>query len=70
MIGLFSSIGEHVPIFKREKQMEASSEGYVNRMHYRATCLLILGNKAEHQKLTIFIFFSIHNVESVSPVTD
>jgi len=42
MIGLFSSIGEHVPIFKKEKRHEASCEGWANRLHYRATSLLIM----------------------------
>jgi len=42
MIGMFSSIGEHVPIFKRAKQLEQNAESTVNRMHYRGTCLLIL----------------------------
>jgi hypothetical protein len=31
MIGLFSSIGEHVPIFRKEKVTEASAEGLINR---------------------------------------
>jgi len=42
MIGLFSSIGEHVPIFKRAKQLEPCAEGTINRLHYRGTCFLIL----------------------------
>ena len=31
MIGLFSSIGEHVPIFRKEKLHETDTEGVVNR---------------------------------------
>jgi len=42
MIGLFSSIGEHVPIFKRAKQLDVTAESTINRIHYRGTCLLIL----------------------------
>jgi len=42
MIGLFSSIGEHVPIFKRAKQLDVTAESTVNRIHYRLTCFLIL----------------------------
>jgi len=42
MIGLFSSIGEHVPIFRKEKVTEASAEGLINRFHYRGTATLIL----------------------------
>jgi len=42
MIGLFSSIGEHVPIFKRAKMLDITAESTVNRLHYRHTCFLIL----------------------------
>ena len=57
MIPLFSSIGDHIPIFKREKLLEPLSEGYISRfddvekchnhclcvrLHYRGTCLLIM----------------------------
>jgi len=42
MITLFSSIGDHIPIFKREKLLEPLSEGYISRLHYRGTCLLIM----------------------------
>lgn len=42
MIGLFSSIGEHVPIFRRDKILEADTEGIINRCHFRGTSLLIL----------------------------
>jgi len=42
MIGLFSSIGEHVPIFRKEKITEASAEGTILRFHFRGTAMLIL----------------------------
>ena len=42
MVALFSTLGENIPIFKREKILQAYSEGYINRLHYRATCLLIM----------------------------
>ncbi|XP_023332426.1 innexin inx2 [Eurytemora carolleeae] len=42
MIGLFSSIGEHIPIFRKDKIVEASAEGTINRFHFRGTSLLIL----------------------------
>jgi len=42
MVGLFSSIGEHMPIFREDKQLEACPESWVNRLHYRITCLLLL----------------------------
>ena len=31
MIGLFSSIGEHVPLFKRAKMLDITAESTVNR---------------------------------------
>jgi len=43
MVGLFASIGEHMPIFREDKQLEASPESWVNRLHYRLTCLFLLG---------------------------
>lgn len=42
MVGLFSSIGEHMPLFREDKQLEATPESWVNRLHYRITCLLLL----------------------------
>ena len=42
MVALFSTLGENIPIFKREKILQAYSEGYINRLHYRATCMLIM----------------------------
>ena len=35
MIGLFSSIGEHIPIFRKDKIVEASAEGTINRPRSR-----------------------------------
>jgi hypothetical protein len=31
MIGLFSAIGEHIPIFRENKITEATAEGMINR---------------------------------------
>ena len=31
VLGLFSNIGEHIPIFKREKLLEPNTEGYISR---------------------------------------
>ena len=42
MIGLFSSIGDHIPIFREGKLAEANPEGFVNRFHYRGTCMFML----------------------------
>ena len=42
MIGLFSSIGDHVPIFREEKLVEANPESFVNKLHYRGTCMFLL----------------------------
>ena len=42
MIGMFSSIGDHIPIFKREKLVEANPEGFVNKLHYRGTCMFLM----------------------------
>ena len=42
MVGLFSSIGEHMPMFRKDKQLEACPESWVNRLHYRLTCLFLL----------------------------
>ena len=36
MIGLFSSIGEHIPIFRKDKIVEASAEGTINRSRSRS----------------------------------
>ena len=48
IVGIYASIGEHVPwITKREKYHEPVSESWVNRCHYRATSLLILGRYSE-----------------------
>ena len=43
IVGLYASIGEHIPwITNREKYLEAVSESWVNRCHYRYTSLLVL----------------------------
>jgi len=42
VLGLFSNIGEHIPIFKREKLLEPNTEGYISRAHYRGTTILII----------------------------
>ena len=42
MIGLFSSIGDHIPIFREEKLLEANSESFVNKLHYRLTSMVLL----------------------------
>ena len=42
VIGLFSSIGDHIPIFREDKLVEANPEGFVNRFHYRGTCVFLL----------------------------
>ena len=31
VLGLFTSIGEHIPIFRKEKLEEPNTEGYVSR---------------------------------------
>lgn len=42
IVGLFASIGEHIPILNKEKFGQPNPEGKINAMHYRGTCLLIL----------------------------
>jgi len=42
MVGLFSTIGEHMPIFREDKLVEATPESWVNKLHYRITCMLLL----------------------------
>jgi hypothetical protein len=42
MVALFSSIGEHMPMFREAKQLEATPESWVNRLHFRLTSLLLL----------------------------
>ena len=41
-IGPLSSIGDHIPIFREKKLTEANPEGFVNRLHYRGTCMFLL----------------------------
>ena len=42
IVGLFASIGEHIPILKKEKLGEPDPEGHIKAAHYRGTTLLIL----------------------------
>ena len=42
MIGLFSTVGAHVPFFKKEKMLKVKPESLVSRMSYRATTTIIL----------------------------
>jgi hypothetical protein len=42
LIWLFSSIGDYIPIFREKKLTEANPEGFVNRLHYRGTCMFLL----------------------------
>ncbi|XP_040571919.2 LOW QUALITY PROTEIN: innexin inx2-like [Lepeophtheirus salmonis] len=42
IVGVFATLGEHVPIFRRNKITEPSPEGEINRLHYRATCIIVL----------------------------
>lgn len=42
VVGLFASIGEHIPILKKEKFGLPDPEGIINSFHYRGTSLLIL----------------------------
>ena len=42
VVGLFASIGEHIPILKKEKFGQPDPEGYINALHYRGTTILIM----------------------------
>ena len=42
IVALFASIGEHLPILKKEKYSAPDPEGKINALHYRATVMLIL----------------------------
>ena len=42
MIGLFSTVGAHVPFFKKDKMLKVKPESLVSRMSYRATTTIIL----------------------------
>ena len=42
IVGIFASIGEHIPILKKEKFGEPHPEGEISRFHYRGTSMLIL----------------------------
>lgn len=42
IVGIFASIGEHIPILKKEKFGVPDPEGQISAFHYRGTCLLLL----------------------------
>ena len=42
IVGIFASIGEHIPFTKSEKRGRADSEGSVCSFHYRGTVLLLI----------------------------
>ena len=42
IVGVFASIGEHIPFKKKEKLGEVNSEGVICSFHYRGSVLLIL----------------------------
>lgn len=42
IVGVFASIGEHIPILKREKYTEPNPEGLVSSFHYRGTMMIII----------------------------
>jgi len=42
IVGIFASIGDHIPILNKEKFCQPQPEGLVLRAHYRGTCLMIL----------------------------
>ena len=42
IVGIFASIGEHIPFTKSEKRYRADTEGSVCSFHYRGTVLLLL----------------------------
>ena len=43
IIALFHSIGDHIPILKKEKFGQPNPEGIIASFHYRGTCMLIFG---------------------------
>ena len=42
VVGIFASIGEHIPILNKEKFGEPHPEGDINRFHYRGTVMIIM----------------------------
>lgn len=42
IVGVFASIGEHLPILNKEKLAEPKPEGPISRFHYRGTAIMIL----------------------------
>jgi len=43
IVALFHSIGDHIPILKKEKFGQPDPEGIIASFHYRGTCMLIFG---------------------------
>ena len=43
VVGIFASIGDHIPILKKEKFGQPDPEGIIASFHYRGTSLLIFG---------------------------
>ena len=42
IVGVFATIGEHIPILKKEKFGEPKPEGEISRFHYRGTVMIIM----------------------------
>ena len=53
MVGLFSSIGEHMPIFRHEKMIEATPESWVmiNHLHFNQLTIQIFNQSIQVNKL-------------------
>ena len=53
MVGLFSSIGEHMPIFRHEKMIEATPESWVmiNHLHFNHLTIQIFNQSIQVNKL-------------------
>jgi len=43
VVGIFASIGDHIPILKKEKFGQPDPEGLIASFHYRGTTLMIFG---------------------------
>jgi len=43
VVGIFASIGDHIPILKKEKFGQPDPEGFIASFHYRGTTLMIFG---------------------------
>ena len=57
MIGLFSAIGEHVPIFRKDKLTEATAEGMINR--YKLSIEMVLGSIPHCGSEFLFVYRKI-----------